>query len=36
MTRLYTINGVYPDTNFEFTLTAEALGISPAEHLHPI
>jgi len=36
MTRLYTINGVYPDTNFEFTLTAEALGIAPAEHPHTI
>ena len=36
MARLYTINGVYPDTNFAFTLTAEALGIAPAEHLHPI
>lgn len=36
MARLYTINGVYPDTNFTFTLTAEALGISPAEHSHPL
>jgi len=36
MARLYTINGVYPDTNFAFTLTAEALSIAPAEHLHPI
>jgi len=36
MSFLYTINGLYPDRNFAFTLTAAGLGIAPREHLHVI
>ena len=36
MAQLYTINGLYPDRNFAFTLTAAGLGIAPREHLHAI
>jgi len=36
MSFLYTINGLYPDRNFAFTLTAAGLGIAPKEHLHAI
>ena len=36
MAQLYTINGLYPDRNFAFTLTAAGLGIAPKEHLHAI
>ena len=36
MAQLYTINGLYPDRNFAFTLTAVGLGIAPREHLHAI
>lgn len=31
---LYTINGLYPDKNFNFTLTTENMGLSPVEHEH--
>ena len=36
MSFLYTINGLYPDRNFAFTLTAVGLGIAPKEHLHVV
>ncbi|OQA82003.1 MAG: Phage tail repeat like protein [Lentisphaerae bacterium ADurb.Bin242] len=36
MSILYTINGLYPDRNFAFTLRAAGLGIAPKEHLHGI
>lgn len=36
MSFLYTINGLYPDRNFAFTLTAAGLGIAPKEHLHAV
>lgn len=36
MAQLYTINGLYPDRNFAFTLTAAGLGIAPKEHFHAI
>ena len=36
MSFLYTINGLYPDRSFAFTLTAAGLGIAPKEHLHAI
>ena len=36
MAQLYTINGLYPDRNFAFTLTAAQLGMAPAEHGHAI
>ena len=36
MSFLYTINGLYPDRNFAFTLTATGLGIAPKAHLHVI
>ncbi len=36
MSFLYTINGLYPDRNFAFTLGAAGLGIAPKEHLHTI
>lgn len=32
--KLYTINGVYPDANFHFSVTAEDLGIVPEIHTH--
>ena len=31
---LYTINGVYPDKNFNFTVTASDLGLVPESHEH--
>ncbi|MDD3155842.1 MAG: hypothetical protein PHS41_13365 [Victivallaceae bacterium] len=36
MAQLYTINGLYPDRNFAFTLTAAGLGFAPTAHLHVI
>ncbi|MPM40254.1 hypothetical protein SDC9_86894 [bioreactor metagenome] len=36
MSFLYTINGLYPDRNFAFTLRAAGLGIAPMEHFHAI
>ena len=33
---LYTINGVYPDKNFNFVVTATPLGLVPAVHTHAI
>lgn len=31
---LYTINGVYPDKNFNFTVDAEDLQLVPEDHIH--
>jgi hypothetical protein len=33
---LYTINNIYPDMNFAFTLTAGTLGLAPLAHTHGI
>lgn len=33
---LYTINNVYPDKNFQFTVNAEKLGLVPLNHEHEI
>lgn len=36
MAQLYTINGLYPNKNFAFTLTVAQLGMSPVVHGHAI
>ena len=33
---LYTINNVYPDKNFNFTLNANNMGFAPVSHKHAV
>lgn len=33
---LYTINGIYPDKQFHFTLSNMNMGLAPEEHTHTI
>ena len=34
--KLYTINNLYPDQDFAFTIDAAGLGLSPISHTHAI